>query len=72
MTSINLMRFFIIKAYAAGVSRSMFCGCHAYNNCYNKHSVAGVAHVKQDVAADGHDIQDGVDDDDDNKIRVMN
>ena len=35
-------------------------------------SVAGVAHVDQDVAADGYDLQDGVDDDYDDKISVMN
>ena len=41
--------------------------------------VTGAAHVEQEVAADGHDIQDGVDDDynddndddDNNKIRVI-
>ena len=34
--------------------------------------MAGVAHVEQDVAADGYDLQDGVDDDYDDKISVMN
>ena len=49
----------------------MFCGCHAHHhNCHN--SVAGVELVEQDVAADVYDLQDGVDDDDDDKIRVMN
>ena len=57
----------IRKAYAARHSRSMFCDCHADHNCHNKYSVA---HVEQDVAADGYDLQDGVDDD--YKIRVMN
>ena len=59
------------SCYAARLSRSMFCGCHTDHNCHNKHSVAGVEHVDQDVAADGYDLQDGVDDDDD-KIGVMN
>ena len=70
MTSINLMWLFIRKDYVARLSCSMFFCCHADHNCHNKHSVAGVAHVEQEVAADGHDLQDGVDDDD--KIRVMN
>ena len=34
--------------------------------------MAGVAHMEQDVAADGYDLQDGVDDDYDDKISVMN
>ena len=72
MTSINLMWLFIRKPYAARLSHSMFCGCHADHNCHNKHSVAGVAHVEQEVAADGYDLQDGLDEDDDDKIRVMN
>ena len=38
-TSITLMWLFIRKAYAAHLSRSMFCGCHADHNCHNKHSV---------------------------------
>ena len=49
------------------LSRSMFCDRHADHNCHNKHSVTGVAHVEQEVAADGHDLHDGVDDDDDDK-----
>ena len=60
------------KAYAARLSRSMLCGCHANHNCHNEHSVAGVAHVEQEVAADGYDLLDGVDDDDDYIIRVIN
>ena len=51
--------------YAARLSCSMFCGCHADYNCHNEHSVAGVAQVEQDVADDGNDPQDGVDDEDD-------
>ena len=51
--------------YAARLSRSMFCSCHADHNCHNEHSVAGMAHVGQEVVADGCDLQDGVDDDDD-------
>ena len=49
----------------------MFCGRHADHNCHNRHSVAGVAHVEQEVAADGHDLQDGVDDDDDELVYNM-
>ena len=43
----------------------MFCGYHADHNCHNEDSVAGVAHVEQEFAADWCDLQDGVDDDDD-------
>ena len=66
------MWLFSRKPYAARLSHSMFCGCHADHNCHNKYSVAGVAHVEQEVAADGYDLQDGLDEDDDDKIRVMN
>ena len=55
------------SCYAARLSCSMFCGCHADHNCHNEHSVAGVAQVEQDVADDGNDPQDGVDDDDDDE-----
>ena len=41
------------------------CGYHADHNCHNKDSVAGVAHVVQELAAAWCDLQDGVDDDDD-------
>ena len=34
--------------------------------------VAGVAHFEQGVAADGYALQDRVDDDDDDQIRVKN
>ena len=50
----------------------MFCDCHSDHNCHNEHSVADVAHYEQEVAANGYDLQDGVDDDDDDQIRVMN
>ena len=49
--------------YASPVS--MCYGCHAEHNCRNEHSVVGVAHVEQELAADGYDRQDVVDDDDD-------
>ena len=61
------MWLFIRKADAAHLSRSMFCGCQADHNCHSKHSVADVAYVDQEVAADGYDLQNGVDDDDDVK-----
>ena len=63
------MGLFIRKAYAARLSHSMFCGCHADHNCHNEHtctcSVAGGAHVEQELAADWCDLQDGVDYEDD-------
>ena len=44
----------------------MFYGCrHADHSCRNEHIVVGVAHVEQELAADGYDRQDVVDDDDD-------
>ena len=51
----------------------LFCGHHADHNCHNEHtcSVAGVAHVEEELAADWCDLQDGVDDDDDEDDAVV-
>ena len=60
----QLVAVAMLSCYAAYLSHSMFCGCHADHNCHNEDSVAGVEHVEQELAADWCYLQDGVVDDD--------